>query len=398
MQTNFSNNIALSGRIGGLSVSTSSNVNMLSNQFINNEANSGLCGAMTLTAVRDATMDSNVYRGNEAKSGGAVCVENGSLNISLSNTQLVDNKASLLSAGAILITSSWNVAIVSTLFANNLVISGDGSAIWIYDSNVTLLSNYFVGNKALAGGGAVYWLTSSGMAEPAGLRADSAVMAAGSNIFEENQAMYGSDYATEALYIDSDSGVEVLDYIDYDRAAPPLTISLKDWYKQSVLTDSWSAVTVSVSDDAVTNECGGKQGFISGTTELTLVNGSATFASLEPLCAPTYNLSLVVSSALSSVTESFLFQYNLRACIRGEYFADLRVCASCDEGSYSFLDSSTVALVDLGKTDVCRPCPSGAKTCFADQIVLDQGYWRIAEDSIMSLCVLWMKAAVLDRT
>lgn len=37
------------------------------------------------------------------------------------------------------------------------------------------------------------------------------------------------------------------------------------------------------------------------------------------------------------------------------------------------------------QVNMCKDCPSGAKSCYADTLVLEQGYWRIASSAVDAL-------------
>jgi hypothetical protein len=216
----------------------------------------------------------------------------------------------------------------------------------------------------------VFWVSSSGMQEPNGLT--------GNYFSLSNTARYGSWWATEARHIVSKNDVLSLEIIEYSEAAPPITVLIRDWYNQTVLSDSSSSVTVYVST-SLTSDCHGEEGFISGLTRMTLLNGSTTFNLLEPGCAPTYNLSLDVISSLSSLT-SLPFQYSFRSCVIGEYYAG-RICQTCEIGSFSFINPETVNMSDLTQASTCQSCMSEAESCYSDVIILRKDYWRISRDS-----------------
>jgi hypothetical protein len=114
-------------------------------------------------------------------------------------------------------------------------------------------------------------------------------------------------------------------------------------------------------------------------TRLALLNGSTTFDLLEPVCAPTYNLSLDVVSSLPSVA-SLPFQYSFRSCVTGEYYAE-RICQECENGSFSFINPESVNMSDLTQASTCQSCMGEAKACYKDVIVLNKNYWRISSDS-----------------
>lgn len=342
------------------------------NSFESNEANS--CGGLAILLSSVVLVEGSTFVRNVVGSGAAVCVADGSANVVIRDSIFSENTASA-SGGAVHVLGCKNVSMVQCNFTANVARLGDGSAVWVSSStNSVLQANRFVGNVASAGAGTVYWVASSGMGEPVGLTWSGE---GGNSFSESNVALYGPHHATEGSSLVTDT--VALDMLHYDRAAPAVSIWLQDYYGQVVLSDSQSSASVAVSSE-VFSSCAGYPGFVSGTTTVGLSNGSAVFDALDPLCAPTFNLTLSVTSSLQSVSEPLLFRYDFRECDRGEYFIE-RVCKACDEGSYSFVDPSSWSLSELTRDNVCSECPAGAEECYGSEILVRRGYWRVSWDS-----------------
>ena len=103
----------------------------------------------------------------------------------------------------------------------------------------------------------------------------------------------------------------------------------------------------------------------------------ATFSNLVPICAPGYTMDFIFSASIPS-TDAVLRVY-FRNCVVGEYYGD-RICQSCANGTYSFVDPSNLELGDIGLS-ICEECPSQASQCYKDKLFLKEGYWRMTETS-----------------
>ena len=274
--------------------------------------------------------------------------------------------------GALLLTGCSNIVINGSIFRGNVVHEGDGSAIYVRGTQLAMSWNAFTGNEA-SSAGTLFWEHASGMEEPVGLQS-------GENFFDvSNIATYGHNFATEAHHVRLLEDQEEYYVSDYHSFAPPVSVRLEDIYNQVLITDSSTLVTTVVppSED---DSCDGGPGFLSGTTTVSFQNGTATFKALQPLCAANHSLILAVTALLSTVSSDAVFEYNFRACTRGEYYEE-RICSSCENGTYSFTDPHGLALFEISKSKVCLPCPSEAFSCFKDSMLLKQGYWRSDDDS-----------------
>ena len=369
--SSVSRNVA--GSSGGMWISNSVNINIESCEFVENEAQGGSGGAFSVAQSQAILVRNTSFMRNIAAAmGGAVSVNSFSTQILFLDTMWHDNRAGG-SGGALYLTDSTQVKVNVSVFSRNNVRAGSGSAIFARATTLSTSFNNFSGNVASTGGGTVFWEQASGMQEPAGLQT-------GGNLFDgTNTAGYGSSWATEAHHLRLLDDKEQFSIVDYEAFAPPVTVKLEDVYDQTVATDSTSFVTVDI-PLSQSNSCDDEPGFVSGTTTITFVNGTAYFSALEPLCAPNHSLGLSVTAQSTSVTSEAVFQFDFRACVQGEYFEE-RICNPCEGGTYSFTDPQELPLSELEKTSVCQPCPPQAYSCYKNTMTLKQGYWRSNNDS-----------------
>jgi hypothetical protein len=371
-KTSFIGNVAGSSS-GGLQVSGNVDVTIDSCDFVMNRASAGSGGALSLSKTEAVLVRNSSFLQNSASVvGGAAFVGAVNGQMSFLDTRWEENVADE-SGGALYVTGSTHMEVNGSTFSRNIVQAGSGSAIGVHASHLSVYWNVFSGNEALRGGGTVFWDDASGMDEPLGLQA-------GGNVFDEsNTAGYGPRWATEAHHLRLLGDQEVYTVIDYKTYAPLVGVTLEDVYGQAVVTDSTTTATMYVpsSESASCNE---EPGFLSGSTTVSFVNGTANFTLLEPLCAPNHSLVLAVTSSLVTVAVDAEFEFDFRACSRGEYYGE-RICNPCENGSYSFTDAGDFSLTEITRSLVCQPCPPEASYCHKDTMVLRQGYWRSDEDS-----------------
>jgi hypothetical protein len=123
----------------------------------------------------------------------------------------------------------------------------------------------------------------------------------------------------------------------------------------------------------------GLSGYVTGGVVVQVVEGFANFSSMFAYCAPGYTLTVNVVCPMPTLLSTRV-DFGFRACVRGEYYAD-RVCSQCELGTYSLTDPNTTGLSQLSQIDVCKECPSGARRCHGDELVLRSGQWRISDSA-----------------
>ena len=370
----------VAGSSGGICISKSGNITVRSCVFEENQAVVGSAGALSFLESQVILVRNTTFLKNSAMvAGGAAAVDTFSSHITLLDTIWQENRAGG-DAGAFFVADTSPVEVNDSKFIGNVAQTGSGSAIYVRASNISLSSNIFSGNEAL-GGGTVFWEHGSGMEEPTGLLAN------GNEFDDSNAAGYGPYWATEAYSMRLVDDKEVYSIVNYEAFAPLVGVTLQDAYQQTVTTDSTALASVDIppSQDA---SCDNAPGFVSGSTTVTFLNGTATFSALEPLCAPNHSLILSASASLATVADNTNFEFDFRACLRGEYYEE-RICNPCEEGTYSFTDPIGLGLSEITKTLVCEQCPVEASSCYKDTIVLKSGYWRHDNDSTNILECPW---------
>jgi hypothetical protein len=387
---------------GGAIYTLASDLSMLNCQVLNNKAGSGggvyypqsddstdhvnitscvfegnsavdLYGGVYVEFASSVTIASSNFSCNAASFGSALGVV-GSSGVDMSSCSFLNNIASG-SAGAVFVENSNLIAIETCHFKGNVAQSGFGAAIWItLSSEVSIQNNQFIANRAIAGGGAVYWLVSSGMDVPSGLE-NTLSSATSGNYYEDNVAMYGSNVSTDVAAL-SLGNANIYEVDNYNTYVPPVVVYAVDYYDQVVKVESTGVVVASVLS---TVECYQSTGYVTGGFIEQSVAGVFNFSALDAYCDPGYQMGVNITSPYYEGISAY-FVLMFRLCVRGEYYQD-SVCKPCEVGTYSLTDPSTKELSDLSNSDVCKPCPSGARDCYGDTIVLKEGNWRISDYS-----------------
>ena len=264
------------------------------------------------------------------------------------------------------------------LFNGN--IANLGSAVYFYDvsdsSNIQLENIELRENEALIGG-TIFWLYDHVMTGPPRGAEDSSTI-----VFTDNSAPYGTLYATQGVYLTGadDYAVEVYGQV----LTPPLTITLLDYYNQSIPTAAATKVAATIFTAGNGTECLSTEPSIGGAdtigTGVSVRAGVATFSKLAVICNPTGNLTLNFEATINAGTmdiESIADgAYNIntqtklhfRSCSKGEFTNNIAECETCAFGSYSLQANASS----------CRTCTNvaGVLRCEADQVELELGYWR----------------------
>lgn len=399
----FTNNVAHGG--GGAIHLENNNVITLYNSSLNlNSAPFGDGGALDALKANTLTISSSSFRENTAINGGAVSMV-ASNAVSVVSSKFVANSASvgggalnqqslstLAFSGAGVISqnsATYGGAILSVLSPIWSVVSGGNVLV---DSNVANFGSamFFSGLKTSSNelqrinltnnearvGGTIFWVKDSAMeSEPAGV----------SNVFfENNAAKFGERIATQAVQMLSPSVYDVTVY--KNALTPAIVLDLFDAYGQKVAVDGevYSTITSLSDEDWDCGENGLRlQGEDIERGQVQFANGSATWAHLEPLCAPKGYFGVAFSGRVDKMVEpawQSVDKYTItntttlkfRRCEVGERVVGA-TCEVCPDGSYSVTKDATS----------CTPCTNkeGVKSCYKDQLVLDEMYWRRAASS-----------------
>lgn len=360
----FQDNLA-SFSSGGFGILDSSNISVQYTEFVRSNGADG--GAMHLSFSYNISIQDSQFVDCSAVRGSAIEISF-SDSIVIRRNNFTRNVARI--AGAIYTMDSNYILASHNVFDSNIAKTGSGSALCIYGANETFITeSVFLNNSAPSGAGTVYWSTFDAV-EPFGLSNSSNTFA------ESNSAFYGPQWATEGVRLlvkSSENGVFHVN--DYNKPVPVVVVDLVDFYDQRVETDSFSYVEVYVGDSEG-DSCGSSDGYVSGGVLTLLDHGEANFTSLEATCAPGHNLTLELYLLNDNMVTFILpttIMVTFRTCERGEFYQD-SACQPCPIGTFGFLESKDLS--DLQQTSVCQRCPDEASLCYADVIVLEQGYWR----------------------
>lgn len=396
----FRNNTSR-GSAGAMYIEASGTVFILSSHFLGNRANTffvnGTGGALSMQGAA-VQLIGTVFDDNKGAQMGGACfgrdmpslfiydcsftdnaADLGGSITSIDNARLVvttssyiGNFATTENGGAITILGSGTADITQSMFRNNTA-GTHGSAIYMSHSRVNLTKNSFTSNVA-AGAGCVYWLVNT-------VNTDSTPPSLFKNTFVENTALYGLELATNAVSVEVIMGnnsfrsndLNVFVISAYNAPVPSFKVVLHDYYNQIVVTDSDAYTEISVVKDSYF--CNDDDGYVTGGTVERFLSGEAVFESLEVKCSPLGYMSLLVETDTKFKN---YYPVEFRSCYRGEYYSR-GMCLACPQGSFSLKDNA-----DLSVT-TCRSCPDEADTCYSDQIVLKDGYWRVSADATTAI-------------
>ncbi|TNV87891.1 hypothetical protein FGO68_gene17182 [Halteria grandinella] len=204
-------------------------------------------------------------------------------------------------------------------------------------------ANTFTNNRALTKGGALFY----NLFQPESLL---------SNVFENNSALYGANYASYPTKVNiiTEDTLWSQAFVSGKDVSKELKVGIFDQNDQLIAIDSESDCVLSTDD--LTLE-------IAGNTKVKAEKGIYTFTSLNLVAQPNYSTSLKFTTS-SSVTP-LEFPVAFRECIPGEVLQN-RKCISCLRGSYSF-DPSKIQ---------CESCMAHATCLGGAEISVMRGYWR----------------------
>ena len=379
--TTMERNVVHSMNGGALCLEGAHAVILTNIDFLNNNAagNGGACYFSDVTGITSTNV--SFSRNLAATSGGAVYMTL-TKEVFTSEISVLGNKATG-TGGGFYIKNCTDVTVNNSSFTDNL--AGGGSAIWTTESSIMLHSNIFLKNRSPQSGGTVFWEYASGMEEPAGLIT--------SNRFHLNRALYGPDYATEAVGFTVNTAAELnvseTDSYVINEFSAPIVVNafVHDHYNQKVLSDNTSFIQMVIGDDY---DCGDRLPTLSGSTIEKMKNGQCKFEYMYGFCRPGGDMKVKVRGMANSNSnlESSYMKWSFRDCQKGEYYRDGE-CNWCEQGFYSKKDN-----LDLSVTE-CKRCPGDATECFADTIVLDKGYWALTSNSEdMTECPMGENACV----
>ena len=264
--------------------------------------------------------------------------------------------------GGAIDTLNSNVNINGSTFENNTAPIAGGIALRCEEGTTctySITNSIFKNNVATTDGGAIYY--------------DFFKPTMSGNTFMNNSAQYGPNVAAYPVRIEPQSVPEQT-YVSGQEISQPMQYKLVDSDGLVIATDSDSVITIAPesSDNKVI-----------GNTDVTVVNGVATFSDITFISKPgAQTIKYTVSSSNideTKITEAFnmtlsqttqTMTLNFRQCIKGEEQKN-DMCTPCPTGKYSLIAGATE----------CNICPKHATCLGKDIIYVDAGYWRSSFDS-----------------
>jgi len=194
-------------------------------------------------------------------------------------------------------------------------------------------------------------------------------------VFRNNSAPYGKSFATQPIYIRTSDNFSVN---VYDAPLKPsVTLTLYDFYNNKAVSDSFTTTSATV----VEYSCNDFVGTLESSTVEVAYQGMVTFSDISANCNP--NGSIIVQftsqpplkyfSGIADSDYNFMTTsvWNFRGCYDGEKYSN-GACVTCINGTYSLVYSEDQS---------CNNCPEEANSCYANNINLKPGYWRISATS-----------------
>jgi hypothetical protein len=262
-----------------------------------------------------------------------------------------------------------DVELNHSVIEGNIANSESGGGIFMSNSvNVSVRLNHVSHNSAPAGGGAgLHWLASSGMQEPLGLVA--------TNVFVNNSALYGDDYATDTVMLShndsilkSSSNMSQV-HLDTFNTDTTYAVKMSDKYGH-IVPDMGTFLTFAIDNNS--SRCGNNKAYITGQTVAESNKGRAEFQ-FSSYCNPGGSLELSVSASGLTAVDPLPLQISFRGCRRGEYYED-NSCQECAAGFYSIESNDELDITS------CNECPDRA-SCQGSVISLDAGHWRFSNNT-----------------
>lgn len=369
----------------GINVDTSNVVNISSSIFTNNQIiynYNGIGGGAIASQVSNTiNINSTVFKNNSASSsgaGGALLLDGDTALTVIGSNKFLRNSADL--GGAIY---GKNIPLWTTTNDGSLTLIeneariGSAISIALFSSLETILTNITMIDNSAQIAGTFFWLctaVSSNLSSCQEPKYNNVV-------FINNSAPYGFEFATQPIHIRTTSEYNVTVY--GRPLSPAINLTLYDFYNSKAVSDSFTATTATVA----AYNCGGFVGTLQSATVEFSNQGVVSFSDIATTCNPNGNLTIMYTSqpsamyfyetdANSEYNFNTISVWNLRSCYNGEKYYN-GLCQSCPNSTYSLVYSESQS---------CLACPPEAADCYANNINLLPGYWRIStlSDTILS--------------
>jgi hypothetical protein len=359
-----------------LSVNTNNVVNISNSIMTNNSIASGGIGGGALSSLASNIISvfSSTFTKNSAigGTGGAMLLQGSSKLTIVGVNNFLNNSAAI--GGAIYgkLIPLWSSSNGTLILVGNEALVGSAISLTQFEDSETTLSNITMISNTATIAGTFFWLCKgtvssniSSCKEPKHNRLQ----------FIDNSAPYGKTFATQPIYIRTSTQYNVTEY--NSPLQPPISLGLYDYYGQNAISDTLTSTTV----DVINSNCDNYIGTVSGGTTVVAGQGVVTFADIFTSCNPGGNLTVRYTSQQSNYFSDFISdsEYNFkttsvwvfRSCHNGEKFLN-GACVSCNNGTYSLIYS---------EDQPCMKCPEEATECYANNINIAPGYWRVSETS-----------------
>ncbi|KAL4493867.1 hypothetical protein ABPG73_010145 [Tetrahymena malaccensis] len=356
--------------------------------------------------------------------------------IQINQLELLNNNfessKSYLDAGSVMISDVTSAIINGCNFIENSSETGYGGALYCLNSVIDQFNNNnFTKNVADEGSGGAFFLDNCDILEMEDntLSQNTALIGGGtryvnkqpkvfsmqnyqqrllklsSNKFDENQAkLYGQNIGSYPVYMDVKNtfqddnrrDIPLIQNVQSGNTSNPIIVRLIDeemreikFFKQSEVhlinpriqqeyqnyLLSIESSDVGLQGDLVQKYDFERFGFIFNVTYSYKPNNSSQILIKSISKLPTLD-----SNSLNFNNQLHQIQLNLkfRQCQKGEviqHFNNFQLCYKCQRGFYSLEDPH------LKPNLQCQKCPEGSLDCYSNVIQLQNGYWRINEDS-----------------
>eukprot|EP00944_MAST-04C_sp_MAST-4C-sp1_P013914 g13914.t1 len=316
------------------------------------------------------------FTDNKANYGGALsCVD--CSGFSADGIHFIRNEGQI-NGGALDFQATIGVSVRNCLFDQCLARSGDGGALYSFESSkVEIKRSNFYGNRANSGGGgAMFWgFSPTNMKEVKALN-DLPIQVEQATVnCENNTARYGNiigsavhslfmlngpsggesevslkrEYKAtfdERRYLQSQSrqwssiaGGQTLNDSNFGH----LRVVLVDWYN-NIAMSSTDTIKLRVHEDSI-----GKLS-LTGSVEVPAIDGEVTFDNFKVTGIPGTEVKIHFMSPVTSLIRGAPFHAKIRNCTKGEFLNTNLACSKCGKGSYGN---------EIGDPRSCKVCSAG---------------------------------------
>ncbi|KAL4482473.1 hypothetical protein ABPG72_001449 [Tetrahymena utriculariae] len=334
-----------------------------------------------------------------SQNGGAIVISNTPNSVQVNNNFFIDCSCQAGSGGAIYAQNSILQSILSNQFTSNQALLGSGGAIYLENSDILLfLQNVFNNNIAQIGGALRYTLLRPKVL--VNIQRQVRFLSLQNTFYNNKAFLYGQDigsYPTqliikgqlnqEFVFKDIQSGSSPLQpieiqFVDEQNQVIQFPLSNQTNLESSILSQYQQyqlvikSTYIDLSGILTQQYSYEKQAFVFDVQMIYLPNKNSTFSiqSDSKILIFPNNMDQSVQNLVINTTIKAVF----RPCIIGEEQRTIDnhiICFQCPQGYYSILDPMQ------NSTHQCSVCPQGVASCQANQLNLQNGFWRESNDT-----------------